>query len=101
MEPKYVYLIIGLVLLVILALVAILRYQKSKVSLKGPGFGIDIEGQTSPDQPQQAMQGETPSATTKIGGSVSRSSVTNIAREGNVKTEIGKDVEDSDIRTES
>src|SRR5689334_22728100 len=101
METKYVYLIVGLVLLVVLALVAILRYQKSKVSLRGPGFGIDIEGQTSSDQPQPAMQGKAPSAVTKIGGNVSRSRVTNVAREGSAEMDIGKNVEESDIRNEN
>jgi hypothetical protein len=101
MEPKYVYLIVGLVLLVVLALVAILRYQKSKVSFRGPGFGIDIEGQTNPEQPQQTMQGKPSSATTKIGGNVSGSKVTNIAHEGNAELDIGKDVKESDLRNEN
>jgi len=101
MENEYIYLIVGLVLLVALALVAILRFRKSKVSFKGPGLSLDIEGETSPEQPQQAMQEKTPSAMTKIGGNVSRSRVTNIAREGNAEMEIGKDVEESDIRNEN
>ena len=97
MDTEYIYLIVVLVLLAVLALVAILRYRKSKVSIKGPGVSLDIEGETSTEQPKEKVT----SAKTKIGGKVTGSTVITSASKGNAETDIGEDVEESDILTEN
>jgi hypothetical protein len=101
MESKYIYLIVGLVLLVGLTLVAILRNPKGKVSFKAPGFLFRVDGSTNSEQEKQESQGNLPSAKLKIGGNVKRSKLANIAREGNAETDVGKDVEETDIRNEN
>ena|SRR6266536_403141 len=101
MESKYIYLIVGLVLLVVLALVAILRNPKSKVSFKGPGFWFKVDGGNNAEQQKQESQGNVPSARLKIGGNVKKSTLANIAGEGNAEMDIGKNVEEADIRNEN
>ncbi len=101
MDPQYIYLIIILVLFAGLALAAILRYRKSKVSIKGPGVSLEMEGETGPEQPRPAPQRTGPSARTTIGGKVSGSTVITSARGGEAEAELGKDVKDSDILTEA
>jgi hypothetical protein len=101
METQYIYLIVILALFAVLALAAILRYRKSKVSIKGPGVSLDMEGEAGPEQPQPAPQKPGPSARTKIGGKVSGSTVITSARGGKAEAEVGKDVKESDILTEA
>jgi hypothetical protein len=100
METEYIYLIIVLVLLAVLALAAILRYRKSKVSIKGPGVSLDIEGETGEEKTPMPTEQVT-SAKTKIGGKVVGSKVITHASKGNAETNIGEDVEESNIRTEN
>ena len=101
METQYIYLIGTLVLFAALALAAMLRYQKSKISIKGPGVSLELEGETGPEQPQLALQRTGPSAKTTIGGKVSRSTVITSAAGGEAETDVGEDVEESDILTEA
>jgi hypothetical protein len=101
METQYIYLIGALVLFVVLALAVILRYPKSKVSIKGPGVGLEIEGEAGPEQPQPAPQRTGPSAKTTIGGKVTGSTVITSATGGEAETDVGEDVEESDILTEA
>lgn len=101
METEYIYLIVVLVLMSVLALVAILRYRKSKVSIKGPGVSLTIGGETGDEQSSGKMEETAPSAKTSIGGSVSGSKVITKAGEGSAETDIGGDVKKSNIRTEN
>jgi hypothetical protein len=101
METQYVYLIVILALFAILALAAIFRYRRSRVSIKGPGVSLDVEGDTGPEQPQPAPLRTGPSAKTTIGGKVSGSTVITSAAGGEAETDVGEDVEESDILTEA
>lgn len=101
MDPQYIYLIVILVLFASLALAAILRYRKSKVSIKGPGVSLEMEGETGPEQPQPALRTTGPSAKTKIGGKVTGSTVITSAGGGQAETDVGQDVEKSDILTKA
>ena len=101
MSPYYIYLIVALVILAIVALVTIIRYRKGHVSLKAPGFEFEAEGEIESDQPP-APQAKGPSARTKIGGKVSGSTViTSAGGGGQAETDVGEDVERSDILTEA
>lgn len=101
MDTQYIYLIAALVILAALALVALLRYRKSKISIKGLGIGLEVEGEAGPEQAQPAPQRTSPSARTKIGGKVSGSTVITSAGGGQAETDVGEDVEESDILTEA
>jgi hypothetical protein len=102
MESQYIYWIVALVILAIVALAVILRYGKAKISVRAPGVGFDAEGETGPEQPQSAPQAKPPSATTTIGGSVRKSTVmTDAGGGGQAATDVGRDVEESDILTEA
>jgi hypothetical protein len=112
MDTRYIYLIIGLVLAVI-ALVAIFRYPKIKMFLQALGMRLSINGETGsgagrgteskagpePEQPPREQQPS--SATTRIGGRVSGSTVITSASGGKAETTVGEDVKDSSIKTES
>ena len=101
MDPQYIYLIVILALFAALALAAILRYQRSKISIKGPGVSLEVEGEAGPEQPRPAPQRTGPSAKTTIGGKVSGSTVITSATGGQAETDVGEDVEESDILTEA
>ena len=103
MDTRYIYLIylIVAVLFVVLALVAVLRYPKTKIFIEAFKMRLQIKGETGPEQHQQVQQKEAPSAKTKIGGKVIGSTVITSARKGNAETDIGEDVKESDIRTEN
>jgi hypothetical protein len=103
MDTQYIYLIYLIValLFVVLALVAILRYPKTKIFIEAFKMRLQIKGETGPEQHQQVQQKEASSAKTKIGGEVSGSTVITSAHEGKAETDIGKDVKESDILTEA
>ena len=101
MDSQYIYLIVILVIFSAVALAAMLRYRKSKVVIKGPGVSLELEGETGPEQPQPALRRTGPSAKTKIGGKVSGSTVITSAGGGQAETDVGEDVEESDILTEA
>ena len=101
METQYVYLIVILVLFAALALAFIFRYRKSKVSIKGPGVSLEMEGESGPEQPQPVPQRTGPSARTTIGGKLTVSTVITSAGGGRAETDVGEDVEESDILTEA
>ena len=75
MESQYIYLIVALVLFAVVALTAVIRYRKAKISMRAPGVGFEAEGETGPEQPQPVPQAKVPSATTTIGGRVRSSTV--------------------------
>jgi hypothetical protein len=103
MESQYIYWIVALAILAIVALAVIIRYRKAKVSIRAPGVGLDAEGETGPEQPPQpAPQAKAPLATTTIGGSVRDSTVmTDAGGGGQAATDVKGDVEESDILTEA
>jgi hypothetical protein len=101
METQFIYLIVILALFAVLALAAIFHYRRSRVSIKGPGVGFEMEGEAGPEQPQPAPQKPGPSARTTIGGKVSGSTVITSAAGGEAETDVEEDVEKSDILTEA
>jgi hypothetical protein len=101
METQYIYLIVILAIFAALALAAILRYRKSRLSITGPGVGFEMEGEAGPEQPQLAPQRTGPSAKTTIGGKVTGSTVITSAGGGEAVTDVEEDVEKSDILTEA
>jgi len=102
MESQYIYWIVALVILAVVALAVVIRYRKAKVSIRAPGVGFEAEGETGPEQLQPAPQAKAPSAMTTIGGSVRKSTVmTDAGGGGQAATDVGEDVEESDILTEA
>jgi hypothetical protein len=99
----YTYLIVAVVLAVV-ALAAILRYDKSNVILRFLGFDVHIVGESEEsEQPQQAQPDKQPSSDSKtiIVGGVTSASVDTTATGGEAITLVGGDVVGAKINTES
>jgi hypothetical protein len=50
MESQYIYWIVALVILAVVALAVVIRYRKAKISLRAPGVGLEAEGETGSER---------------------------------------------------
>jgi hypothetical protein len=110
MSPEYIYLIVVVAFLAVVAIFAISRYKKVDMSMTLPG-GVSgkMSGETEdkpkdegvPDQPTAPQRASGSSAETTIGGRVSGGTVTTSAKGGQAKTSVGESVEGADILTEA
>ena len=109
MTPEYIYLIVAVVLLAVVAIFAISRYKKVDMSIELPGgvsgtMSGETEGEPKgeSEQPPAPQQASGSSAKTTVGGDFTGGSMTTTAtgQGGQAEAHVKGSVKNADILTE-